>query len=137
MKESLNKPKPDKKPTVKPSITASAGSAADLPRVEMEMNRLVTRSSSRSTKPNIKLQELRVTLTPMSKIEIAHLTTQANTDILTTKDDEISSETANKDQHSDEINEPEQACALDLSGYEAKDPGEPVTTRLLSGIRLI
>ena len=49
----------------------------------------------------------------MSKIEIAHLTKQANTDILTTKDDEISSETANQDQHSDEMNELEQACALD------------------------
>ena len=57
----------------------------------------------------------------MSKTEIAHFTTHANVDILTTKADE----TANQDQHSHETNEPEQDSALDLSGYEARESGEP------------
>ena len=51
LKEWLSKPKCDSTKTEKlsPTATASAGSPTDLPRVEMELNRPITQSSTRNT----------------------------------------------------------------------------------------
>ena len=133
LKEWLSKPKHDDTKTEKlpPIATASAGSPADLPQVEIELNRPITRSYTRNMAPEKITQDLKVILTPLSESEISCFTSTNTVDTLISTAYETSSEGCgpmennSQDQDLDETTIPELDCVLDLSRYGTNDQYEP------------